>query len=220
MLIKMCGFTRPGDASFAEKIGVDMVGVILVRDSPRYIPLSKAREVLSAVGGNVMKVAVVAPESVEHVKEVGSELNPDFLQIHYNTPFELISDIRKKTGFRLIGVVPVQRQGAEVSELVARAKKISELCDMVLIDTKSPYGGGTGLTHDWSISSKVRREIPAHVLLAGGLRPGNVQEAIRAVSPDGVDVASGIESAPGIKDRGLMLEFVESVERATLDEGM
>jgi len=213
VIVKMCGFTRPADAAFAREIGVDMIGVVLVGGSPRCISVGRAREVLAAAGNDVMGVVVFRPSSIEEVERIGKELKPDYLQLHYGVPLELVGEIRDRTGFRTIGVVPVPIEGAEREEIKRRAREISELCDMVLMDTKGPHGGGTGVRHDWKISAEVRRGIRKPVLLAGGLTPENVQEAIAQVSPDGVDVATGVESGPGIKDRELMREFMNSVRK-------
>ncbi|MEM2874438.1 MAG: phosphoribosylanthranilate isomerase [Candidatus Hadarchaeales archaeon] len=207
----MCGFTRPVDSEFASRLGVDMIGVILVKGSPRCISLSRAAEVFAALEPGTMRVVVTMLGSMEEVERIGGELKPDFIQLHHNVPPEFIEKMRERTGFRLIGVVPIPREKARLDELLVRARRISELCDLVLLDTNSPHGGGTGLTHEWRVSSSIRREIGKPVLLAGGLNPDNVRKAIDVVSPDGVDVATGIEVSPGIKDRELMRRFVRSV---------
>ncbi|MEM2878324.1 MAG: phosphoribosylanthranilate isomerase [Candidatus Hadarchaeales archaeon] len=218
MIVKMCGFTRPEDAALAGKIGADMVGVILVRGSPRSISVSRAGEVFNAAGNDVIKVVVMMPEDLVHAVKVGRELKPDYIQLHYMVQPGIMEEIRDKTGFRMIGVVAVPETGAEFESLAERAGAVSDICDMVLIDTKGPHGGGTGKIHDWDLSARLRKLLRKPVLLAGGLTPENVCTAIRAVRPDGVDVATGIESSPGIKDPGRMRDFMKAVETASGSE--
>lgn len=206
--VKICGFTNAEDVRAACGLGVDMVGAILVPQSSRYVSVGKAREILAATEG-AAKVAVVMPRDLGELKKLEKELKPDYLQIHLTFP---ASELRKwQLDAGLIVVVPIPQKVENRQEITNMAIDAAEVADFVLLDTKGPSGGGTGLTHDWGLSSEIRKVVAKPVLLAGGLNPSNVGQAIKIVRPFGVDVATGVESAPGKKDARLMREFIEAV---------
>jgi len=210
----MCGFTRAEDVKAACSLGVDMVGTILVQKSPRYVPVERAGEILKAADKGVSKVAVFFPSGPKEVEEVYRKLNPDYLQFHLTFPTDELLEIKEDIEAELIVVVPVPQEIERPTDIVDRAIEVADVADFVLIDTKGPTGGGTGLTHDWSLSAVVRDAVDKPVFLAGGLNPSNVGHAIKVVRPYGVDVATGVESSPGKKDLKLMRDFVEAVRRA------
>lgn len=208
--IKICGFTDATDVKVACDLGVDMVGAIMIKGSPRCLTVKQAEQILAAAPDNVAKVAVVKPRSLEELKSLDQLLKPDFLQIHLIfSPSELVR-AHKKLGGGLILVVPVPPESKNHQAVVDSAVRAAEVADIVLLDTKGPAGGGTGLTHDWSISRDVKDVVNKPMFLAGGLNPYNVAEAIRMVKPDGVDVATGVESKPGKKDPKLMRDFIRA----------
>lgn len=209
--IKICGFTDAADVRAACDLGVDMVGAILVRASPRCLTVGRAREVLAAAPRDVAKVAVVKPRSPDDLKRIDRQLKPDFIQTHLTHSLGELLRARLDLSCGLILVVPVPPRSKDHRAVVDNAVCAAELADILLVDTKGPAGGGTGLTHDWNISRDVRRAVRKPLFLAGGLNPNNVKEAIRAVRPDGVDVASGVESEPGKKDPKLMRDFIQAV---------
>ena len=211
--VKICGFTRAEDVRVACSLGVDMVGTILVPRSPRYVPIEQAREILAAASGEVAKVAVFMPRVPDDVEEIARKLKPDYLQLHFTFPANELRGFRDRLEAKIIGVTPVPRKIESPQDIVHRAVEIAGVADFVLVDTKGPYGGGTGLTHDWSMSCKIRDAVDKPVFLAGGLDPSNVKDAIKIVRPYGVDVATGVESSPGKKDVRLMREFIEAVRR-------
>ncbi len=206
VLIKMCGFTREEDVERACELGVELVGVILVPGSPRRISLERARGLFSRVRGRARTVAVLRPQRPEEVWEVYRRLGPEVLQVN---PFFPPHELGRREGGELMVTVPVPPSPGE--ELWRRAREAEEVGDYVLLDTAGPLGGGTGAPHDWSLSRRIREHLRKPVFLAGGLHPGNVGRAILEVRPDGVDVSSGIELSPGVKDGRLMREFVEAV---------
>jgi phosphoribosylanthranilate isomerase len=210
----MCGFTSPEDVRTACQLGVDMIGTILVQRSPRYVPIDRAREILKAADRRVARVAVFMPKGLEDVEEVYRKLKPDYLQFHLTFPADELLEIKGDLDAEIIAVVPIPRQIERPTDIVDRAIEVSEVADFVLVDTKGPTGGGTGLTHDWGLSAVIRDVVDKPVFLAGGLNPSNVGHAIKVVRPYGVDVATGVESSPGKKDPKLMRDFVESVRRA------
>lgn len=212
--IKMCGFTNPEDVRAACRLGVDLVGTVLVQGSPRCVPIERAGEILGAASPGVARVAVFIPRGPEDVEEVCRRLRPDFLQFHLTFPPDGLLEIREDLDAEIILVVPIPRRVDRPGDIMDRATELAEVADFILLDTKGPTGGGTGLTHEWSLSAAIRDSLDKPVFLAGGLNPSNVGRAIRVVRPYGVDVATGVESSPGRKDQGLMRDFVEAVRRA------
>lgn len=208
--VKICGFTRAEDVKIACSLGADMVGTILVPKSPRYVPVEKAREILNAADEGVAKVAVFMPKAPEDVEEIARKLKPDYLQLHLTFPVNELRELKERIEAKVIVVAPVPRKIERPLDIINRAIAIARVADFVLIDTKGPHGGGTGLTHEWGLSTEIRDAVDKPVFLAGGLNPSNVERAIKMVRPYGVDVATGVESSPGKKDAKLMREFIES----------
>ncbi len=208
--VKICGFTRAEDVKVACELGVDMVGTILVPKSPRYVPVEQAREILDAAGEGVDKVAVFIPKDPDEVKEIAQKLKPDYLQLHLTFPVNELRELKERIEAKVIVVAPVPRKIEHPLDIINRAIAIARVADFVLIDTKGPHGGGTGLTHEWGLSTEIRDAVDKPVFLAGGLNPSNVGRAIKMVQPYGVDVATGVESSPGKKDAKLMREFIEA----------
>lgn len=208
--VKICGFTSVERVKLACELGVDMVGVIVEAKvpTPRNLTVERARIILDAVAGDVDRVAVITPENTRAAERIAGELNPDYLQIHALASAPQLREIRRLTETKLIAAIQVPREGGDLNKLIARAREMADVADYLLLDTKGPFGGGTGLTHNWEISRKIRAAVEKPMLLAGGFNPENVAEAIEMVCPYGVDVASGVESAPGEKDPELMRKFI------------
>jgi phosphoribosylanthranilate isomerase len=212
--VKICGFTRGEDVKAACGLGVDMVGVILVPKSLRYVPVERAGQILKAASEGVAKVAVFIPSGPKDVKEVYRKLKPDYLQFHLTFSVDELLKIRGDLEAKIIVVVPIPREIERPQDIVDRAIEVAEVADFVSIDTKGPKGGGTGLVHNWNLSAVIRDIVGKPVFLAGGLNPSNVEDAIKIVRPYGVDVATGVESSPGKKDPKLMREFIEAARMA------
>lgn len=212
--VKICGFTNPEDVKVACELGVDMVGAILVPKSSRYVTTMQARQILDAVSGDIAKVAVIMPKDLSEVEKMARELKPDYLQIHLTFPAGKLFDLKERLDTELIIVTPIPREIENRKKIIDRAIGVAEVADYVLLDTKGPSGGGTGLTHDWSLSGEIREAVKKPIFLAGGLNASNVGQAIKIVRPYGVDVATGVESSPGKKDARLMREFIGAVGEA------
>lgn len=212
--VKICGFTNPEDVKVACELGVDMVGAILVPKSSRYVTTMQARQILDAVSGGIAKVAVIMPKDLSEVEKMARELKPDYLQIHLTFPAGKLFDLKERLDTELIIVTPIPREIENRKKIIDRAIGVAEVADYVLLDTKGPSGGGTGLTHDWSLSGEIREAVKKPIFLAGGLNASNVGQAIKIVRPYGVDVATGVESSPGKKDARLMREFIGAVGEA------
>jgi phosphoribosylanthranilate isomerase len=211
VIVKICGFTRAEDVKAASDLGVDMVGVIVIPSSSRGLTLEQAKDVLK-VGKNVDKVAVIMPKTPAEASAVARRLNPDYLQIHSNFSAAELAEIKKLSGKKIISVVAIPQKILDRKEILDRAIEVSKAVDYLLLDTKGPSGGGTGLTHDWRFSREIHDAVDKPVFLAGGLNPNNVKNAIEIVRPHGVDVATGVESALGKKDPKLMHAFIKAAK--------
>ena len=215
MKVKICGLTNRGDVADACSAGADMVGVIVDTPSPRSVTPEQARALFAAVPKSISRVAGMIPRDVAHAIRIVRELGPDYLQIHGSMGVAELEEIKRATGVQIIAAVSIPQRTDRQHEIINRAREVAKVADLVLIDTKpeSGEGGGTGLTHDWSLSKLVRGSIDKPLILSGGLNPANVGGAIEFVEPHGVDVASGVESKPGRKDPELVREFIQKARR-------
>ena len=202
--VKICGITREKDLEAAVDAGADLLGFVVdVPSSPRNIPVSKAKHLASQVPSAVSRVAVTVFRGETKLKKICSELEVEFVQLHGNLSLLATGEFLPERP--VIGAVDVAAPNA-----IDLAVKYSDMFSTVLLDTAGKGGvGGTGVPHDWDLSSRIGVAIqPVPIILAGGLTPKNVGEAIQKVRPHGVDVSSGVEKRPGIKDHDRMREFV------------
>lgn len=199
--IKFCGFTREEDLHMAIRLGVDYVGFVLYPQSPRYVSLERVEGLLKACS-SVLKVAVMVNPSAEEVQKA-LEAGFDLVQLHGEESLEFASRFGLHRVIKAFKACP----GLKVEEGWKKAHAI-------LIDSCSSSYGGTGVLSDWKLARRLREE-GFRVILAGGLNSQNVKEAVAEVMPYGVDVSSGIERAPGIKDHRKMEEFVHAVKNAS-----
>ena len=212
--VKICGITREEDLAVAVAAGVDAVGFIVgVPSSPRNLTLERAERLVKQVPVFVDSVVVTVPESINSLVKIYDRLRPTAIQIHGEKPFEA-SVIREKIrGARLIKTVYVK-----TGNTAERVMEYSKAFDAILLDsfTSGQYGG-TGVVHDWTLSKQIKQIIePTPLILAGGLKPGNVKEAILAVQPYAVDVASGVESQPAVKDPKKVYEFIKNAKEISI----
>ena len=206
--IKICGITNKNDLQSAVNAGADAIGFIVgVESSPRNIKQKEAKKLISQVPLFVDSVVVTVPENLEKVKELCKLLHPNAIQIHGNLDTAKISSIKKSfPNLQLIRAIRAKPENAE-----KKASKTSKCFDAILLDSyiKGKYGG-TGVVHDWDLSLKIKMIIdPIPMILAGGLNPENVENAINYVRPYAVDVSSGVEKKPGIKDELKMINFIK-----------
>lgn len=205
--IKFCGMTRVEDVQFAAELGVDAVGLIFAPRSPRRLELAQARVLRAALPPFVTAVALLMDAEIAHVQAILQTVKPALLQFHGAEKPEDCA----RYGLPFLKAVPMAiPEGAAIY-----AARYPEAIGFVFDSHAAGEGGGSGRRFDWS---RLPRGIGRPILLAGGLDPENVFEAVRSVRPYAVDVSSGIESAPGIKDAKKMRRFVAEVKRA--DETM
>jgi len=212
--VKICGLTREEDLTVALTAGADAVGFLVgVPSSPRNLTLERAKILLSHVPIFVDSVVVTALQNIEELAEICETLKPSAIQIHGKKRF-VASEIRERIRYtRLIKTVYVKTDSLNDASL-----RDSKSFDAILLDsfTKDQYGG-TGKVHDWTLSMQIKDAVaPVPVILAGGLKPENVKEAILTVKPYAVDVASGVEASPGVKDHGKVRAFVENAKQIKL----
>ena len=205
--IKFCGLTRAGDVRLAGELGVDAIGLIFAAGSPRRIEPEAARALREALAPLVDAVALFMDNSASEVREAIAQARPTLLQFHGS------EDDAFCRRFGLPYFKGVGLGGAAVGGATLRARW-PHAAGFVLDGHAPGQPGGSGQRLD---AASVPADLDGPWLLAGGLDPDNVADAIRAVRPWGVDVAGGIELAPGIKDGARMRRFVEAVRAADLD---
>ena len=198
--VKICGICRPEDGAAAAAAGATAIGMVFGPASPRAVGVDAAREIVSALPAGVPAVGVFVNQSVDEINDVIARAGLFGVQLHGDEPMEAIARIRR----------PVIRAMTLEDEPAIEAVPPHVT---VLLDAHDPLRrGGTGRTIDWARAARIAAA--RHVVLAGGLTPGNVGDAIRRVSPYAVDVSSGVEQAPRQKDPALMRAFVDAVRRA------
>lgn len=207
--IKICGLTRPEDARQAAALGVDAIGLNFHPPSPRFLDLPAARAVRASVPPFATTVAVFVNPGMEEVRRVIGEVGVDMLQFHGTEPARFCAGF----GLPYLKAVGI-REGVDLG---AAARAHPEAAALLLDVHDTRKWGGTGRTFDWS-SPAVCERVDRPIVLAGGLCPANVEEAIRRVHPFAVDVCGGVESAGGIKDGALLAAFVERVGSAGRDD--
>jgi phosphoribosylanthranilate isomerase len=186
MRIKICGITRPEDARFAELQGADAIGVVVFSGgvSRRNVSPDRACEIFDAVGPFTTTVAVSHTTSDEELRQMIS-LQPCAIQISHPFRFD-------------------EKPGVKIIRVIRRGDPLPEDCDAIIIDDS--HGQGRDFDLSFAVDAVKRSKVP--VILAGGLTPDNVAEAIRKVRPYAADVASGVESSPGIKDHEKIRAFI------------
>lgn len=201
--VKICGLTNLDDALAAAEAGADAVGFVLYRKSPRYVELDTVRAIVRALPPLVLPVGVFVNENVETVRDTIDACGLALAQLHGD---------ESSSYCELLGrpVLKALRAKDRISALaVAEYQGRAGVRGFVLDACSSQAYGGTGLLADWNLAAALAKTCP--ILLAGGLTPENVADAIRTVRPYGVDVSSGVETSPGKKDHGRLRAFVQAV---------
>ncbi len=212
--IKICGIRSVRDARFASLAGADAIGLNFYAKSPRFVDLENAELVVPAIPKSVTKVGVFVNESAEEINAISSRLELDYVQLHGDEPAEFLADVTQAKVIRAFrcgddGFTPI-------ANYLEACQALGRLPDAVLLDAHQPGEyGGTGQAIDWASVAENRQILAgAPLVLAGGLTPFNVAEAIHATHPNAVDVASGVESAPGTKDLLLIRAFCSAAKKA------
>jgi phosphoribosylanthranilate isomerase len=200
--VKICGLTRKADIAAAVSLGAWGVGFVVWPDSPRFVSLSQLRELTADVPPSVRRVAVAVNPTMEEVRKLRDAGGLTTLQLHGE------EDV---TPFLSLGVDVIRAVSLKTDADVEFAAALPAAV-MVLVDAHDPVRrGGSGRCADWARAAALSRRRP--VILAGGLRADNVRDAIGQVSPWGIDVSSGLESEPGIKDHAKLEHFFATLRR-------
>jgi phosphoribosylanthranilate isomerase len=201
--IKICGVTTVADAHMCTTAGADAIGLNFWRPSKRFVEVAQASAIARALPRDVLKIGVFVDAPRREIEGVIDAVGLDAIQLHgHETPQDCCGFAVKV--IKAISMRPGSESAAALAERYA--------ADFILLDAEAgERRGGSGKSFDWRQAVGVA---PGRLFLAGGLRPDNVAEAVRVVAPYAVDVASGVESAPGTKDAGLVKEFIHNAKHA------
>ena len=213
LLVKICGLSTRETLETALDAGADMVGFVFFPPSPRHISLEMGRELSRQVKRRALKVALTVDADDATLDNIMDALSPDIFQLHGKESVARLRDIKQKFGRPVMKAVPV----ATASDL-AVLPGYAAVADRILFDARAPKDatrpGGLGAPFDWHLLENLDLKLP--YMVSGGLHADNVAEAVRVTGAGGVDVSSGIESAPGVKDPDMIKAFIRAA-RATQD---
>jgi phosphoribosylanthranilate isomerase len=211
LIVKICGLSTPATLDAALEAGADMVGFVFFPPSPRHLDLTLARGLGAQVGGRAGKVALTVDADDATLGNIVETLRPDLLQLHGKETIARVRDIKAKFTLPVMKVIAV-----ETSADLAVLPGYAAVADRILFDARAPRGatrpGGLGAVFDWHVLEKL--DLAQPFMVSGGLSADNVAEAVRVTRAGGVDVSSGVESAPGIKDPEMIRQFIRAA-RAT-----
>jgi len=215
--VKICGITTQEDAAIAIRLGADALGFLVGLLYPTEDQLSpeKARSLVSSLPPLVTSVLVTHRSEISEVAPLVEAVQANTLQLHGDFSPPDILELRRRFQFlKIIKAVHVDGEGA-----IARALEAGPFVDAILLDTRTATRlGGTGVTHDWSISWRIRHALgDKPIILAGGLNPDNVGLAIETVQPFGVDVNTGVSERPGKKSPVLLSQFISKAKGSFAD---
>jgi phosphoribosylanthranilate isomerase len=211
LIVKICGLSTPEALDVALDAGADMVGFVFFPPSPRHVAPADSRALGTRVRGRARKVALTVDADDELFDAIVEHLQPDLLQLHGKETPSRIAVLRKRFGLPLMKAIAVEAK----SDLAA-IKTYEPVADRLLFDARAPREatrpGGLGKSFDWHLLENLDLKLP--FMLSGGLDAGNVAEALRITRAPGVDVSSGVESAPGVKDPDKIRAFIRAARKA------
>lgn len=205
--VKICGVKTAADVEAVARAGAAYMGLNFVRRSSRYVPIAVARELALVAPPGLAKVALTVDAGDEELDRIVEAMPLDMLQLHGAEGPERVAEVRARYGLPVMKAVGIADEG-DLGQLL----EMSLAADQILIDAKPPKGaalpGGNGVPFDWRLVAQRRWLKPW--MLSGGLTAANVAEAVRLTGARQVDTASGVESAPGVKDAGRIAAFVKA----------
>ncbi|MCL7415145.1 MAG: phosphoribosylanthranilate isomerase [ANME-2 cluster archaeon] len=216
--VKICGLKDPISVRMAVRYGADAVGFIteVPVNTPRKIDRQTARNLVAATPPLVTTVMVCMPDDKEHALELIEYVRPDAVQVHSSMSIEELQGIKRSVRLKLITTVHIT-QDTDVDKTLEYISELENTADAILLDTKvDGKTGGTGVVHDWTISRAITAGSKLPIILAGGLNPNNVAEAVRTVRPYAVDTASGVETGRN-KDEEKVKAFIEQAQGHSYD---
>ncbi|MEZ5308757.1 MAG: phosphoribosylanthranilate isomerase [Pyrinomonadaceae bacterium] len=201
--VKICGITKLQDAILAAEFGADVLGFNFCKESPRYIPPESASIIAAQLPDKVEIAGVFVNENLEEIVRVFKATGLDTIQLHGDETPEFTAALKRKTSARII-------KAFRITPSFRASDVLGHDVEFVLLDSYSPkQRGGTGKSFDWEIAKTVCGIAP-NLYLAGGLTPINVREAVLKVKPYAVDVCSGVEARPGVKDVEKLRSFIRN----------
>lgn len=209
-IIKICGIKTPDILEATIEAGADMVGFAHFPRSPRHVDIETIGDLISQARGRVETCVLLVNPDNSLVAEVAA-LGPDWIQLHGPETPHRVEAIRAEAGINIMKALPVGS-----AEDLAMVASFVDVADRILLDAKPPKGadrpGGLGVAFDWSLLKALDPTIA--FMLSGGLTPDTVAEAVAQVRPFGIDVSSGVEKAPGVKDKRLIAAFIRNARMA------
>jgi phosphoribosylanthranilate isomerase len=217
LLVKICGLSTRETLDAALAAGADMTGFVFFPPSPRHLSLESARELGKQAKGRAAKVALVVDADDATLENIVDALQPDLLQLHGRETVARLRDIKQKFGLPVMKALAIET-AADLAALPGYAA----VADRILFDARAPKHatrpGGLGAAFDWHVLENP--DFDLSFMVSGGLNPGNVAEALRITRASGVDVSSGVESAPGIKEPDMIRAFIRAARTSSpLPEG-
>ncbi len=207
LAVKICGLSTRETLDAALDAGADMVGFVFFPPSPRHIQLETARELGRQVRDRAQKVALSVDADDAALAGIVEALQPDILQLHGHETPARVAEIKRKFGREVMKALPVER-----ADDLAVLPDHASVADRILFDARPPKGatrpGGLGAVFDWHLLENLDLALP--FMVSGGLHAGNVTEAIRVTRANGVDISSGVERAPGVKDVEMIRAFIRA----------
>jgi phosphoribosylanthranilate isomerase len=213
MIVKICGLTNPEDAQMAMDLGADLLGFVNAERSPRYLTPDEISRIIAEINPIVPTVLVTHSQDVTDILNNFEAAGTDILQAHAALTPDEYTELKDAVPTLIVNVSVDANLKSATEALKKRVSELSQIADYLLFDTK--FGaeiGGTGRPYDWSIAAELKGHSQKPVIMAGGLTPKNVAEAIKSARPFGVDVSSGVESSVGIKDYNLVKEFIRQAK--------
>jgi phosphoribosylanthranilate isomerase len=208
--IKICGLKDADALETAIEAGADLAGIVFFARSPRNLDLARAADLAKRARGRIGLVALTVDADDRLIDDIVATVRPDMLQFHGSESPERVADVRDRTGLGII-----KAMGVSGADDLAAAEPYAGPCARLLLDAKPPRQanrpGGLGQAFDWTVLEGYEPGVPW--LLAGGLAPDNVATALAVSRAPGVDVSSGVESAPGVKDPERIREFIRAVRQ-------
>ena len=211
LIVKICGLSTPETLDAALDAGADMVGFVFFPPSPRHLAFETARVLAGRVRGRAQKVALTVDAEEKFLQSVVEALRPDMLQLHGVESTDRVESLRSTFGLPVMKAVPIA-----VKDDLARIATYAAVADRLLFDARAPRDatrpGGLGNTFDWRLLQDVKLRVP--FMLSGGLDADNVGEALCITRASGIDVSSGVERAPGLKDPDKIRAFIRAARMA------
>jgi phosphoribosylanthranilate isomerase len=211
--VKICGLSTPDTVTAALDAGADLVGFVFYPKSPRNVSPEAAKSLAQIARGRARIVALIVDAEDSLIEDIVSKVDPDFFQAHGNESPKRVTDICSRTGRQVIKAIKIKTEAD-----IALAKAYEHSAALILYDAKAPetlkhaLPGGNGIAFDWTLIGS--GHAAASFILSGGLNAGNVAEAINVTGASIVDVSSGVEKSPGIKDIDLIRDFIAAAKAA------